>query len=75
MIGTRSSTIVEGGKEMVMIHSLDVQAGDVVVDDAGRDHAVAHVDRARGWAWPVAFDDAGWAMALGPELVAVKRAA
>jgi hypothetical protein len=60
---------------MVMIHALELQAGDVVVDDAGRAHEVVHVDFVKGWAWPVAFGDAGWAMALGRELVAVQRAA
>jgi hypothetical protein len=60
---------------MVMIHALELRAGDVVVDDAGCGHEVVHIDRGKGWAWPVAFDDAGWAMALGGELVAVQRAA
>jgi hypothetical protein len=60
---------------MILIHALEMRAGDVVLDDTGRAHEVAHVDRVAGWAWPVAFDDAGWAMALGRELVAVHRAA
>jgi hypothetical protein len=34
---------------------------------------VTHIDRHPGWAFPVAFDDAGWAIALGHDLVAVDR--
>lgn len=54
------------------IPSLDVEVGDVI-DDGGRPHRVTHVDRHGGWAWPIAFDDDGWAMALGPVLVEVRR--
>ena len=59
---------------MTTIYAEQLQAGDVVVDDLGRAHEVTHVDRRDGWAWPIAFDDAGWAMALGHQLVAVHRA-
>jgi hypothetical protein len=54
------------------IPSLDVEAGDVI-DCCGRPHRVAHVDLHGGWAWPIAFDDEGWAMALGPVPVEVRR--
>jgi hypothetical protein len=59
---------------MITIYADDLQAGDVI-DYHGRRHHVTHVDRHDGWSWPVAFDDAGWAMALGHELVVVHRAA
>jgi hypothetical protein len=59
---------------MTTIYADDLQPGDVV-DYDGHPHHVAHVDRRDGWAWPVAFDDTGWAMALGHDLVAVHRAA
>jgi hypothetical protein len=59
---------------MTTICAEQLRPGDVVVDDHGQVHAVTHVDRGDGWAWPVAFDDAGWAMALGRQLVAVHRA-
>jgi hypothetical protein len=59
---------------MTTIYADDLQPGDVV-DYQGHLHQVVHVDRAAGWAWPVAFDDSGWAMALGHHLVAVHRAA
>ncbi len=51
-----------------------LKAGDVV-DYHGQPHRVTHVDRRNGWAWPIAFDDAGWAMALGHVLVVVHRPA
>jgi hypothetical protein len=61
-------------RSMTTIYADDLQPGDVV-DYDGHPHHVAHVDRRDGWAWPVAFDDAGWAIALGHDLVAVHRAA
>jgi len=54
------------------IESLDVEPGDII-DSCGRAHRVTHVDRHGGWAWPIAFDDEGWAMALGHVLVEVRR--
>jgi hypothetical protein len=60
---------------MTTIYANDLRPGDVVVDHHGGQHEVTHVDRGNGWAWPVAFDDAGWAMALGDVLVTVHRAA
>jgi hypothetical protein len=59
---------------MTTIHADALQPGDVV-DYHGHPHRVTHIDRRNGWAWPVAFDDAGWAMALGHDLVTVHRAA
>jgi hypothetical protein len=49
----------------------DVQPGDLV-EWGGEVHFVARVQRAAGWAWPIAFDDRGWAIALG-EYVTVTR--
>ncbi len=59
---------------MTMIYADELRPGDVV-EYAGLPHRVTHIDRRNGWAWPVAFDDTGWAMALGHSLVAVRRAA
>ena len=59
---------------MTTIYADELQPGDVVEYGGQRRH-VTHVDRRNGWAWPVAFDDAGWAMALGHSLIAVRRAA
>ena len=55
------------------IRSLDLQARDIV-DYCGCLHRVTHVGWHSGWAWPIAFDNAGWAIALGPDLVVVQRA-
>ena len=59
---------------MTTIYADRLQPGDVV-DDHGQPHQVTHVDRRDGWAWPIAFDDAGWAMALGHVLLVVHRPA
>ena len=57
---------------MTTIHADEVQVGDVV-EHLGRVHRIHHVERHQGWSWPVAFDDEGWAMALGHELIEVER--
>jgi len=58
---------------MMMIVADELRPGDVV-DYHGCLHQVVHVDRRDGWAWPVACDATGWAMAVGAELVVVDRA-
>ena len=57
---------------MTTIHADEVQVGDVV-EHLGTAHRVRHIDRHAGWAWPVAFDDHGWALALGHDLIVVDR--
>jgi hypothetical protein len=49
---------------MTTIHADELRPGDIV-DYHGQRHCVAHIDWQGGWAFPVAFDDAGWAIALG----------
>ncbi len=56
------------------INALEVRVGDIV-DYHGEHHQVENVVRFDGWAWPVASDGAGWAMALGGDIVLVARAA
>ena len=56
---------------MTTIHADEIRPGDVVHD--GRDHRITHVDRQAGWAWPIAADDTGWAMALGHQAIEVRR--
>ena len=67
---------------IVPIHATEAEfrpasPGEVadVVEYDGHAHHVSHVDRRDGWAWPVASDDTGWAIALGHNLIAVHRAA
>ena len=57
---------------MTTIRADDLRPGDVV-DHHGQHHTVARIDRQHGWSWPVAFDDTGWAMAIGDDLVLVDR--
>ncbi len=59
---------------MTTIHADELRAGDVV-EYHGAPHRVSHVERGAGWAWPVAFDDEGWAIALGHGLVVIDRTA
>lgn len=58
---------------MTTILAHDLEPGDIV-DYHGELHSITHVHRGAGWAWPVAYDDTGWAMALGRDPVAVSRA-
>jgi hypothetical protein len=64
----------DGRPSVTTIYAEELQPGDVL-EYGGHAHYVTHVDRRNGWAWPVAFDDHGWAMALGHSLVVVHRAA
>ncbi|HEU4840931.1 MAG TPA: hypothetical protein VFT09_05785 [Ilumatobacteraceae bacterium] len=59
---------------MTTIPAHEVRPGDVVVHD-GHDHRITHVDRRAGWSWPIAADGTGWALALGDDLIPVRRAA
>lgn len=55
---------------MTTIHADQLRPGDVV-DHRGEWHRVTHVDRRGGWSFPVAFDDDGWAIALGHDDVVI----
>jgi hypothetical protein len=58
---------------MTTIHADELRPGDVV-DYHGQRHCVTHIERHGGWAFPIAFDDAGWAIALGEtDLMVVDR--
>jgi hypothetical protein len=57
---------------MTTIHAEELRPGDVV-DYQGQRHVVRRIHRQRSSSWPVACDDAGWAMALGHTLIAVHR--
>lgn len=70
----RNSTRIRGEAPVTIIHADELRPGDVV-EYLGERHLVSRVNRPHGGAWSVACDDAGWAMALGHELVAVMRAA
>lgn len=57
---------------MTTIHADELLPGDVVCL-AGHAHRVVRVDCQPGWAFPVAFADDGWAIALGHDLLHVDR--
>ena len=59
---------------MTTVHADELQPGDVVVY-GGHHRQIARVDRRDGWAWPVAADDTGWAIALDHELIDIHRSA
>jgi hypothetical protein len=54
------------------IHADELHPGDVV-DYCGIPHLLTRVDRGAGLAWPVAYDDTGWAMALGHDVIVLHR--
>lgn len=59
---------------MSMIHADELEPGDVVVWN-GCDHAIIDVYQRAGWAWPIAMDGTGWAIALDHHLIHVDRRA
>jgi hypothetical protein len=65
---------VKGTRAMTAIHADELRPGDVVAYD-GHHHQIVHIDRRDGWAWPIATDSTGWAIALGNQLLDVDRAA
>jgi hypothetical protein len=59
---------------MTTIHADELRPGDVIAYD-GLEHQITRVECHDGWAWPVAVDGSGWAIALGHQLVDVHRPA
>ena len=55
---------------MTTVRADQLQPGDLIVYD-GHNHRITHVDRRVGWAWPIAADDTGWAIALGHHVIDV----
>ena len=54
------------------IHADELQRGDVVVHH-GQPRRITCVDRRAGWAWPIASDGTGWAIALSRTRIDVQR--
>jgi hypothetical protein len=59
---------------MITIHADEIQLGDVVVYE-GHCHQITGIYCREGWAWPIARDGTGWAIALGHHLVDLDRRA
>jgi hypothetical protein len=68
---------VAGRRIMVMAMKIklpahEIRPGDVIVYD-GRARRITHVARREGWAWPVAADGTGWAIALDDRMITAAR--
>jgi hypothetical protein len=57
---------------MMAIQADELRPGDVI-HYQGEQHRVTRVDRQAGWAWPIAVDDRGWAIALDQRAIEVER--
>jgi hypothetical protein len=56
------------------IRADELRSGDVLEYD-GRHRRITSVHRRDGWAWPVAADGTGWAIALDHRPIEVDRTA
>ncbi len=57
---------------MITIPADELRPGDIVVD-GGHRRRITCVDRGPGWAWRIALDGTGWALALGRRPIEVHR--
>jgi hypothetical protein len=57
-----------------VIRAEEIRLGDIIVC-GGDEHRINRIDRRGGWAWPIAADERGWAIALGDYLIEVRRIA
>jgi hypothetical protein len=64
------SAALQGTSGVTTLHADELQPGDVVWY-GGRTRRITHVERRDGWAWPVAGDSTGWAIALDHSLIGV----
>ena len=55
------------------VHADEIRPGDVIRYQGHR-HRIAGVSRRPGWAWSIAIDADGWAIALDDRVVSVWRA-
>ena len=62
----------QGVLGMTTIPADQLEPGDTLLYQE-QIHHIAHVERRDGWAWPIASDTSGWAIALGHGLVDVRR--
>ncbi len=58
----------------MVIKAEQLRAGDIV-EYGGEPHLISEIRRPVGGAWSVACDGCGWAIALGTQLLEVRRSA
>jgi hypothetical protein len=56
----------------IRIWADQMRCGDLV-SHHGQSHRIAKVEKHDGWAWPVASDGTGWAIALDHQMITVRR--
>ena len=56
----------------IRVHADEIRPGDVI-RYRGRSHRITRVIRRAGWAWPIAADGSGWAIALDHHVVRISR--
>jgi hypothetical protein len=56
----------------INVHADEIQPGDVI-RYRGQSHRITRVTRRAGWAWPIAVDGTGWAIALDHHVVRISR--
>jgi len=56
----------------VRLYADEIRPGDII-EYEGRRHRISDVARRAGWAWPVATDGTGWAIALDHRLITASR--
>ena len=68
----RSTSTTTDRRTAMTIYEDEIQPGDVV-EWGGCQRQIVRIDLHAGWAWPIAVDACGWAIALGHRLVDVRR--
>jgi hypothetical protein len=56
----------------IRLYADEIRPGDIIMYE-GRHHRITGVPRRAGWAWPVATDGTGWAIALDHRLITASR--
>jgi hypothetical protein len=64
----------QGSGATMKIHADELRPGDVVAYHGHR-RRITNISRRDGWAWPIAADGTGWAIALDHRLIDVSRVA
>ena len=74
-VATFDEVLAELESEPLRMIDADELMPDDILVHAEEQHRIAYVDRHDGWAWPIAGDGAGWAIALAHDPITVRRRA